>query len=84
MLSASLFSTLFGSHLPGVLYVRQNLAFRLPIYMDESITARIVVTAIHGQRKFVQCETTIVNSHGQTVVQGDATVLVPTLVEKAA
>eukprot|EP00816_Leptocylindrus_hargravesii_P012080 CAMPEP_0196824472 /NCGR_PEP_ID=MMETSP1362-20130617/91960_1 /TAXON_ID=163516 /ORGANISM="Leptocylindrus danicus, Strain CCMP1856" /LENGTH=296 /DNA_ID=CAMNT_0042204735 /DNA_START=90 /DNA_END=977 /DNA_ORIENTATION=+ len=46
MLTASLFSAIFGSLIPGSIYRSQTLSFRVPIYCNESITGRIDVRRV--------------------------------------
>ena len=48
MLSASFFSALFGTQLPGrgCVYVGQDLKFRKPVYIGDTVTATIEVTSI--------------------------------------
>jgi 3-hydroxybutyryl-CoA dehydratase len=74
MLSASLLSTVNGLMLgtPGGLYVEQNLQFRRPVYIGDTLTARSELVAIDGEKRRLHCKTTIVNQHGKIVVDGTA------------
>lgn len=89
MVSASLFSGMFGSHLPGSIYLAQNLKFVAPVYYDEEIQATIKVLEIVKKR--VKCQTIIEKLQTQSdgtikkilAVDGDAWVLVDALVTKA-
>jgi 3-hydroxybutyryl-CoA dehydratase len=74
MLSASLLSTVNGLMLgtPGGLYVEQNLQFRRPVYIGDTLTARSELVAIDGEKRRLHCATTIVNQHGKIVVDGTA------------
>ncbi|MDZ7599170.1 MAG: MaoC family dehydratase [Desulfobacterales bacterium] len=49
MLSAGFISAVIGTRLPGTgtIYLKQELRFLAPVYVGDTITARVVVTAIH-------------------------------------
>jgi len=72
MLSASLFSTLVGLHIPGVgaIYRSQSLEFLRPVYIGDTITARFRVTAIDRVAERVEMESWIDNQHGHRVIEG--------------
>lgn len=46
MIAAGLFGTLFGAQITGSLYVSQSLTFRRPIYVGDTVRARVTVTAL--------------------------------------
>jgi len=79
MLSASLFSALLGTRLPGLgtIYTGQTLQFRRPVYLNELITATITVKEILMEKNRVIFECKAVNEAGETVLLGEATVLPP-------
>lgn len=79
ILTASLFSFIFGTRLPGAVYVSQSLSFRAPVFFGEEIEAKIVVDKINPLKKFLHCSTTCTNSKGVQVIKGEAVVLVPQL-----
>jgi 3-hydroxybutyryl-CoA dehydratase len=58
--SAGFFSALFGTQLPGpgCVYVSQNLNFKLPVYLGDTVTAEIKVTAIDDKKRRVFFDTT--------------------------
>ena len=78
MLSASFISTLLGTKLPGpgCIYMSQNLQFRAPVRVGDTVVARArVVEVIQGKPR-VRLETTC--TVGDTVVtRGEALVMVP-------
>ena len=78
MLTASMFSALFGTRLPGAIYLSQTLNFRAPVLLGDTVTARITVKAL--RKKLVTCETACRNQRGVVVVDGEALVSLPTLV----
>ena len=79
MLSASLFSALLGTRLPGLgtIYLGQTLQFRKPVHFDEPITATVTVRDIIADRNRVVLDCLAVNAKGETVITGEATVLLP-------
>jgi 3-hydroxybutyryl-CoA dehydratase len=77
MLTASFISTVLGTRLPGPgsIYVSQNLKFRVPVRIGDTVRTRVTVTAIDPQNRRVAFETTC--SVGETVViSGEAVLLV--------
>ena len=79
MLSGSLFSTVLGTQLPGEgsIYLSQDLKFRKPVFINDTITATCTVKEILLEKNRVVMDTTAVNQHGDIVVTGIA-VLMPT------
>jgi 3-hydroxybutyryl-CoA dehydratase len=78
MLSAGYISAALGTKLAPnatVVYLSQTLRFLRPVYIGDTVTARIEVTAVDPEKRFVTCSTECVNQDGQPVVQGEATVL---------
>jgi acyl dehydratase len=79
MWGASLISTLLGTRLPGpgTIYLEQTLFFRHPVSIGDTLTVSVVV-ASKGPRHRVLLGCRCVNQHGDTVIEGTATVLAPT------
>ena len=78
MLSAGFISTVLGTKLPGpgCIYVSQNLKFKAPVKVGDTVVARATITDIVAEKKRVTLKT--VCSVGETVViDGEATVMVP-------
>lgn len=61
MLCASLISNLAGTKLPGhgTIYVSQSLKFIAPVYVGQSVTAKITVSEIHPEKKRVHFKTEV-------------------------
>lgn len=75
MLSAGLISTVFGTKLPGpgAIYMNQNLTFKAPVCIGDTVTATVTLKEINGKRVSFDCECRV----GDTVVlEGDATLMV--------
>ena len=84
MLSAGLISAALGTKLAPhatVVYLSQSLRFLKPVFPGETITAKLVVTSIDEERRFVTCSSDCVNQDGETVLTGEATVLLDALRE---
>jgi 3-hydroxybutyryl-CoA dehydratase len=79
MLNGSLFSTLLATQLPGpgAIYLSQSLQFLRPVKLDETVIARVEITAIDATRKRLTLATTVLNARGKRVVDGEAVVQVP-------
>ncbi len=84
MLTASFISAVFGTRLPGpgCIYLSQNLSFRAPVHIGDTVVTRATVTALKPRRQHVSMET--VCSVGDTVVlEGEALLYVPPRPEAA-
>jgi 3-hydroxybutyryl-CoA dehydratase len=78
MLSAGFISAVFGTVMPGpgAVYVSQNLQFKRPVKIGDTVTARVEVTAILPEKKFVTFKTQCV-VNDKVVIDGEATLMVP-------
>jgi len=79
MLTASLISALLANDLPGpgCVYMSQSLKFKAPVYLGETVTAVVEVTAFRPDRKIATLSTNCYNQDGKLVIEGEAVVLVP-------
>lgn len=79
MLSASFISTVLAMQLPGpgTIYAGQNLQFRAPVLIGDTVTATVECIEKLEERKWVKFKTTVTNQDGKTVVSGEATVIPP-------
>ena len=78
MLSAGYISAVLGTKLAPdnvVVYLSQQLRFRLPVNIGDTITAEAEVTAIDAEKRIVTVRTDCTNQNGDAVVKGEATVL---------
>jgi 3-hydroxybutyryl-CoA dehydratase len=78
LLTAGLISTVLGMHLPGPggVYVSQSLRFRRPVRPGDTVTATAEVTAYDPARRRLTVRTTCTNQRGETVLDGEAVLLV--------
>lgn len=79
MWSAGLISATIGTQLPGVgtIYLGQDLQFRRPVKIGDTVTAKITVLEKDEAKKRIILETLVINQNGEKVVMGKATVLAP-------
>ena len=92
MLTGSLFSSIFGTLIPGSIYRNQTMIFHSPIYCDESVVGRVRVKKIRDMKSrgvMVTCDTNVFKNCGDTTeniedqddavvcISGEATVWLP-------
>lgn len=79
MLSAGYVSAVLGMELPGpgAIYVAQTLKFTRPVKPGDTITARVEVVELIAARRRVRLATSCRNQHDETVLEGEATILMP-------
>ncbi len=79
MLTASLISAIIGNDLPGegAIYMRQDLQFKAPVYLGDTITATVEITHIREKRGIITLATTCTNQGQTPVLTGEAVVMVP-------
>ena len=78
MLTASLISSVLANKLPGEgsVYLGQTLKFVAPVFPGDEITARVTVREIREDKPIVKLDTVCVNQRGETVIRGEATVVI--------
>lgn len=78
MLSACFITTVLGTRLPGpgCIYMSQNLRFKSPVRIGETVTTTVTVTDIIPEKRRVALST-ICTVLGKPVIEGDALVMVP-------
>lgn len=67
ILLSSLFSTIFGTLIPGAIYRHQSLKFQHVVHVDQEVVGRVVVTKLRQvQRRGVlcTCDTSVVKKMG--------------------
>jgi len=79
MLTASMISTVLGTRLPGpgTVYLSQEVQFRAPVFIGETVTATVECIEKLESRRWLKFRTTVVNQDGKTVITGQATVIPP-------
>lgn len=78
MLVAGLISAVLGNQLPGpgTIYLGQELRFKEPVYVGDTITAVVEVIKIREGKPIVTLSTNCYNQHDILVIEGNATVLI--------
>jgi len=74
MLSASLFSTLVGMHIPGIgaIYKTQTLEFLRPVFIGDTLCAWFEIVDIDLEKKEVIIKSWIENQDDENVIEGKA------------
>ena len=77
MLSAGLISAVLGTQLlgPGTIYLAQNLKFRAPVKIGDTVTATVTVASLDAEKKRATL-TTVCTVGGKPVIEGEASVMV--------
>ncbi|MBI9085498.1 MAG: MaoC family dehydratase [Desulfobacterales bacterium] len=72
LLSAGFISAAIAGGLPGpgTVYLRQELDFTAPVYMGDTITARVEVIEVNAEKNRVKMKTTCRNQDGEIVIDG--------------
>lgn len=79
MWSASLISTVIGTVMPGPgsIYISQNLKFKRPVRVGDTLTAVLTVREKKENIQYVVLDCRVINQNDQVVTQGEATVMPP-------
>lgn len=77
ILVSGLISKVLGTQLPGKgsIYLEQNLSFRKPVYVGDTVTARVQITEILQEKKIITLETNVYNQEEKCVILGTAKLL---------
>ncbi|ANQ86353.1 MaoC family dehydratase [Azoarcus olearius] len=78
MLAGAYISAVFGTKLPGpgCIYLSQQLKFRAPVKVGDTVVARVQVKELKPERRRAVF-TTVCTAGGQVVVEGEAELLIP-------
>jgi len=82
ILAAGLISAVFGTKLPGpgCIYVGQDLRFKAPVKIGDTMLARVTVKELVPAKKRVVFDT-VCSVDGKVVVDGEATLMVSSRAE---
>ncbi|MBN1136739.1 MAG: MaoC family dehydratase [Anaerolineae bacterium] len=83
MFSGGLISAVLGNKLPGAgaIYLSQQIEFLAPVYIGDTITAIVKVTAWRPDKRIITLKTDCYNQDERQVVTGKAVLLVDKPVE---
>jgi len=78
ILVGGLISTVLGMKLPGpgTIYMEQNFKFKKPVYIGDTVTAKVTAKEIINQDKGIyKMETIVMNQNDEVVIDGYAVVM---------
>ena len=77
ILTATYVSTVIGMKLPGpgTIYISQNMKFRRPVRIGDTITARVEVINRNNEKEFLTLKTVCINQEDKVVLDGEAVVM---------
>lgn len=77
MFNAALISAVLGTKLPGpgAIYIDQQIKFKAPVHINDTVTATATITEINHERRRVTLST-VVSVAGKVVAEGVATNMV--------
>lgn len=80
MLTGALISAAIAMQLPGPgsVYLSQNIQFRAPVMLGDTLTVTLTVTDKHAKRPWVTLQCEVANQEGKAVAEGEAQVAAPT------
>jgi phosphate acetyltransferase len=80
MLGGALISAVLGNQLPGpgVIYLQQDLRFRRPVRVGDTLTVTLTVTEKQAEKKRVTLDCVVANQNQEKVIEGSALVMAPT------
>jgi 3-hydroxybutyryl-CoA dehydratase len=78
MLSGAFISAVLGYEFKErkIVYLSQTMKFTAPVYLEDTVTATATISNIREDKGIVMLETTCTNQNGETLVKGEAVVMV--------
>lgn len=78
MLSGSIISAVLANQMPGpgTIYLEQNLKFKAPVYVGDTVTAEVKLVEFI-KPTIARCSTNCYNQDGTLVIEGEAVVKLP-------
>ena len=78
MLSGAFISAVLGNEFKDrkIVYLSQTMKFTAPVFIGDTVTATARITNIREDRGIVTLETVCTNQNGETLVNGEAAVMV--------
>ena len=79
ILQAGLISAVLGNRLPGPgsIYREQNLTFKKPAFIGDTLTAEVEIIEIKERIGLLTLKTTVKNQEGTLLIEGTAKGIVP-------
>ena len=78
MLSGAFISAVLGNEFKDlkIIYLSQTMKFTAPVFLGDTVTATATVITIREDKGIVTLETTCTNQNGETLVKGEAAVMI--------
>ena len=57
---------------PGTVFLSQNWKFTAPVFIGDTITARVEVISVHASKPVTQLGVRVTRQDGETVLEGEA------------
>jgi 3-hydroxybutyryl-CoA dehydratase len=78
MISGALISAVLGNEFKErkIVYLSQTMKFTAPVFLDDTVTATGTVKNIREDKQIVTLETICANQNGETVVKGEAVIMI--------
>ena len=78
MLSGAFISAVLGNEFSErkIVYLSQTMKFVAPVFIGDTVTATGTITNIREDKNIVTLETVCTNQNGQTLVKGEAAVMI--------
>jgi len=78
MLSGAFISAVLGYEFSerSIVYLSQTLKFTAPVFIGDTVTATATITKIREDKPIVTLETVCTNQNGETLVKGEAAVMI--------
>lgn len=78
MLSGAFISAVLGNEFKDrkIVYLSQTMKFTAPVFIGDTVTATGTITNIREDKNIVTLETVCTNQNGETLVKGEAAVMV--------
>ena len=79
MLTVSLVSNILCTQLPGpgTIFVSESVAFKKPVYIQDTIEASVTIVDIDPERNRVRFEASCINQHDEQVLHAEGIVMPP-------
>jgi 3-hydroxybutyryl-CoA dehydratase len=74
MLGAGMLSAVLGTRLPGPggVYMGQTLSFKKPVFIGDTITAKVEIIDLRREKHHIRASTVCVNQDEAVVIDGEA------------
>lgn len=77
MLSGAFISAVLGNEFRDlkIVYLSQTMKFTAPVFIGDRVTATASIKEIRADKPIITCETTCTNQNGETLLSGEAKIM---------